>query len=272
MKLTKSQHRQTLKTFAVLAFSQEFRDTVAQSIVSNARESFKESIAKYKHLIKNQSTFALARAAADTAFESIEVGNAYELEDISSESSRNMLKLVIETYQAKLGWSPEDFNNLVDTDFTRLKLTEKIQIMMANPREGSAYYEGEAKVKEALKPFTETYEYLRDELFQVYGESAQEFFNEVNPDYERVGKGKYVHKDLLEQHKYTQSSEYHLTTTHGLTVENASAFIDPANGNYHLPENVYFLIHLHDDKEDLNKEVAAWIKENNYQYGVSETY
>lgn len=272
MKLTKAQGIQTLKTFAVLAFSKEFRDVVTGSVLANTQGSMKEMISKYKHLVKNTPNVAIARACVETAFTSYEMANAYELEDISSEANRTLLTTVIQTYIKQLGWTQETFDNLVDQDFTRLKLTEKIQLMMATPIEGSPYYEGEAVVKELIKPFTDSATALRDALFGIYQETVENFYSNVSDEYVPVGKGKQVHKDLLEQYKYTQSSEYHLMTCHGLTVDNAAAFINPKTKDYHLPENVFFIIVSSSDKEEMNREVSAWIKENNYQYGISEAY
>lgn len=272
MKLTKAQGIQTLKTIGVLAFSADFRDTVVKSVVDNTRGTMEGYIAKYKHLAKNQSTVALIRMGVDSLFDSYELANAYELEDISSQPARTLIETVIATYQKELGWTQEEFDNLVDTDFSRLKITEKIQLMMATPREGSAYYEGEAVVKEVLKPFTNSYASLRDSIIEIYSDNATEFFSSENPDYQHVGKGKYVHNDLLKQYEYTQSAEYYLTTTHGLTVENSEHFIDKNKDVYHIPHDALMIIKLMDDKFEMNQQIADWIEENNYQFDASVDY
>lgn len=272
MKLTKAQGIQTLKTIGVLAFSQEFRDTVVKSVVDNTRGTMEGYIAKYKYLAKNHSAIALMRMGVDSLFDSYELANAYELEDISSQPARKLIETVVATYQKELGWTQEEFDNLVNTDFSRLKLAEKIQLMMATPREGSAYYEGEAVVKEVLKPFTNSYASLRESIIDVYAENAAEFFSSENQDYQRIGKGKYVHKDLLKQHEYTQSAEYYLTTTHDLTVKNAEHFIDKNKDVYHIPSDALMIIKLMDDKFEMNEQIADWIEENNYQFDASVDY
>lgn len=270
MKLTKAQGIQTLKTISVLLCSQEFRNTVVKSLIDNTQEVLQGGATRYPYLMKNQPTLALARCYLDTVIDSIEVARAYELSDIGLESSRKLLNTVIETYKDQLGWTDQEFNELTDSDYTRLTLLSKIQIMIATPREGSKYFEGEAIIKEVLKPFMTSFTEARDATVEAYSEAIPAFFSYSDQDYISVGKGKVVHKDLYDKYMYQKSVEYYVTEKCGLNAENAKHFLDLENDRYHFPSQIAEYVGYyksHDiDSDTLNRFVTEWLSENTVDF------
>lgn len=270
MKLTKAQGIQTLKTISVLLCSKEFRDTVVKSIVDNTKEVVQGGANRYPYLMKNQPIIALARCYFDILADSVEVMRAYELSDIGLESSRKLLNTVIETYKDQLGWTDQEFDELTAPDHTRLTLCEKIQIMMATPRQGSKYFEGEEILKDLLKPFADSYAEVRDTTIEVYAEGIPAFFAQVDQDYISVGNGKVVHKDLYDKHMYQKSAAYHVKETCGLNEDNAKHFLDTDMNRYHFPEKVsQYVCHFHSgimNAEELNNVIAEWLKKNTVEF------
>lgn len=270
MKLTKAQGIQTLKTISVLLCSKEFRDTVVKSIVDNTKEVVQGGANRYPYLMKNQPIIALARCYFDILADSVEVMRAYELSDIGLESSRKLLNTVIETYKDQLGWTDKEFDELTAPDYTRLTLCEKIQIMMATPRQGSKYFEGEEILKDLLKPFADSYAEVRNSTIEVYSEGIPAFFSQVDQDYIPVGNGKVVHKDLYDKYKYQQTAEYHVKEVCGLNEDNADRFIDANMDRYHFPDKIVEYVRYFRNgtfsADELNEVVAEWLKKNTVQF------